>query len=54
MTTDKSPPGNDDGGAGDNNDLEMMHVTHLFLLGYQHYVILEISIKGCVNRWVTL
>jgi tRNA1Val (adenine37-N6)-methyltransferase len=32
MTTDKSPPGNGDGGAGDNNDLEMMQVTHDHLL----------------------
>ena len=32
MTTDKSPPGNDDSGAGDNNDLEMMQVTHDHLL----------------------
>ena len=32
MTTDKSPPGNEGGGADDGDDLEMMQVTHDHLL----------------------
>ncbi len=32
MTTDKSPTGNEGGGAGDGDDLEMMQVTHDHLL----------------------
>ena len=32
MTTDKSPPGNEGGGADDGDDLKMMQVTHDHLL----------------------